>query len=183
MTVTTKHVLLPVAISLTLPSIVYTPVWLLYGVQIVMFLAELNELNFWSTDIGNAYLKSDTMEKIYIVGGKEFECIGMQGHTLVIIKEALYRLKSSGMSWWGVLADVLRQMGFVHLPRLIMTSGCIPNRIPIIQLKKIIMNTSWSTWMILALHQKHQKAHCQRTRRTLWIQFERNWTHYLPSWC
>jgi Reverse transcriptase (RNA-dependent DNA polymerase) len=92
---------------------VYSSVASLRGVRIVMFLAELNDyLNFWSTDIGNAYLESDTMEKIYIIGGKEFECIGMQGHTLVIVK-ALYGLKSSGMRWWGVLADVLRQMGFV----------------------------------------------------------------------
>jgi Reverse transcriptase (RNA-dependent DNA polymerase) len=91
---------------------VYSSVASLRGVRIVMFLAELNDLNFWSTDIGNAFLESDTMEKIYILGGKEFECIGMQGHTLVIVK-ALYGLKSSGMRWWGVLADVLREMGFV----------------------------------------------------------------------
>jgi hypothetical protein len=37
-----------------------------------MFLAELNSLEFWSTDIGNAYFESNTLEKIYIVGGKEF---------------------------------------------------------------------------------------------------------------
>jgi Reverse transcriptase (RNA-dependent DNA polymerase) len=87
---------------------VYLSVATLGGVHMVMFLAELNSLNFWSTDIGN---KSNTMEKIYIVGGKEFACVGLEGHTLVIVK-ALYGLKSSGARWWEVLADVLRQMGF-----------------------------------------------------------------------
>jgi Reverse transcriptase (RNA-dependent DNA polymerase) len=60
---------------------------------------------------GNAYLESNTLEKIYIVGGKEFGCVGLEGHTLVIVK-ALYGLKSSGARWWEVLADVLLQMGF-----------------------------------------------------------------------
>jgi Reverse transcriptase (RNA-dependent DNA polymerase) len=78
----------------------------------IMFLAELNGLDFWSTDIGNAYLESNTTEKIYIIGGKEFSCVGLEGHTLVVVK-ALYGLKSSGSRWWEVLADVLRQMGFI----------------------------------------------------------------------
>jgi hypothetical protein len=76
-----------------------------------VFLAELNGCEFWSTDIGNAYLESNTMEKVYIIAGKEFACVGLEGHVLVIIK-ALYGLKSSGARWWEVLADVLRQMGF-----------------------------------------------------------------------
>jgi Reverse transcriptase (RNA-dependent DNA polymerase) len=90
---------------------VYSSVASLRGVRMVIFLAELNGLNFWSTDIGNAYLESNTMEKVYIVAGKEFACVGLEGHTLVIVK-ALYGLKSSGVRWWEVLADVLRQMGF-----------------------------------------------------------------------
>jgi hypothetical protein len=57
-------------------------------------------------------LESNTMEKIYIIGGKEFACVGLEGHTLVVVK-ALYGLKSSGCQWWEVLADVLRQMDFV----------------------------------------------------------------------
>lgn len=77
-----------------------------------IFLAELNGLQFWSTDIGNAYLESNTMEKVYIVGGPEFARANLEGHTLVIVK-ALYGLKSSGARWWEVLADVLRQMGFI----------------------------------------------------------------------
>jgi hypothetical protein len=90
---------------------VYSSVASLRGVRMVVFLAELNGLNFWSTDIGNAYLESNTLEKVCIIAGAEFECVGLRGHTLIIVK-ALYGLKSSGLRWWEVLADVLRQMGF-----------------------------------------------------------------------
>jgi Reverse transcriptase (RNA-dependent DNA polymerase) len=75
----------------------------------VAFLAELNELETWSTDVGNAYLKSYTKEKVYIVAGLEFG--ERQGHTLIIMK-ALYGLKSSGLRWRERFCDVLKQMGF-----------------------------------------------------------------------
>jgi len=84
----------------------------LRGVRTIAFLSELNGLNLWSTDIGNAYLEAHTMEKVYITAGPEFASVNLQGHTLIIVK-ALYGLKSSGLRWWEVFADVLRQMGFV----------------------------------------------------------------------
>jgi hypothetical protein len=40
---------------------VYSSVATLRGVRMVMFLAELNSLNFWSTNIGNGYLESNNM--------------------------------------------------------------------------------------------------------------------------
>jgi hypothetical protein len=46
---------------------VYSSVDSLRGVRLVMFLAELNGLKFWSTDIGNAYLKSNTLDKILLL--------------------------------------------------------------------------------------------------------------------
>ena len=90
---------------------VYSSVVSLKGVRVISFLAELNGLDLWSTDIGNAYLESPTSEKVYIVAGPEFKDVGLEGHTLVIVK-ALYGLKSSGLRWWEILADVLSQMGF-----------------------------------------------------------------------
>ena len=60
------------------------------------FIAELNDLQIWCTDIGNAYLESLTREKVYIVAGPEFG--DREGHTLIIVK-ALYGLKSSGLRW------------------------------------------------------------------------------------
>jgi hypothetical protein len=72
----------------------------------IMFLAELNGIQCWNTDIGN------TQEKICIVAGKEFACvIGLKGHTLLSIElsmvsnQAVYvGMNSSQTSW--------RQMGF-----------------------------------------------------------------------
>ena len=61
----------------------------LCGFRMVMFLAKLNNLEFWATDIGNANLKSHAPEKVYIIGGEEFG--DQHGHILVICK-ALYGL-------------------------------------------------------------------------------------------
>jgi hypothetical protein len=71
---------------------VYSSVVSLRGIWLVAFLAELNGLDRWSTNVGNAYLESFTKEKVYIIAGPEFG--DRQGHTLVIVK-ALYGLKSS----------------------------------------------------------------------------------------
>jgi hypothetical protein len=43
----------------------------LRGFRIVLFLAELNQLELWVTDIGNAYLEAFTSEKVYIIAGPE----------------------------------------------------------------------------------------------------------------
>ena len=37
----------------------------LRGIRILSFIAELNDVEFWSTDIGNAHLESYTKEKVY----------------------------------------------------------------------------------------------------------------------
>jgi hypothetical protein len=60
----------------------------------MIFLAELNQLELWATDIGNAYLEAYTLEKVCIKAGKEFG--DLEGHTLAIAK-ALYGLRSSGL--------------------------------------------------------------------------------------
>ena len=60
-------------------------------------------------DIGNAYLEFVTKEKVYIIAGPEFG--DREGHTL-IIRKALYGLKSSGLRWRERFAGVLRSMGF-----------------------------------------------------------------------
>ena len=60
-------------------------------------------------DIGNAYLEAYTKEKVYIIAGPEFG--EREGHTLVI-RKALYGLRSSGARFHDRLADTLRDMGF-----------------------------------------------------------------------
>jgi hypothetical protein len=62
----------------------------------VAFLSELNGLNLWATDIGNAYLEARTSELLFIVAGPEFG--DLEGHMLGIYK-ALYGLRSSGLHW------------------------------------------------------------------------------------
>ena len=89
---------------------VYSSVVSLRGIRILAFLGELNDLEIYGTDIGNAYLESYTQEKVYIVAGPEFG--DRQGHTLIIVK-ALYGLKSSGLRWHERLSDVLRAMGYI----------------------------------------------------------------------
>jgi Reverse transcriptase (RNA-dependent DNA polymerase) len=74
-----------------------------------MFLAELNKLETWATDIGNAYLEAETAEKIYIEAGPEFG--ERYGHFL-IIRKALYGLRSSGARWHDKFSDCLRELGF-----------------------------------------------------------------------
>ena len=76
----------------------------------VLFLAELNGLEAWSTDVGNAYLEAKTSEKVYIVAGKEF---GPLADHILIIDRALYGLRTSGSRWHDRCADCLREMGFI----------------------------------------------------------------------
>ena len=50
---------------------VYSGVVSLRGLIIMLFLAELNKLDIWVTDIENAYLEANTSEKVYIIAGLE----------------------------------------------------------------------------------------------------------------
>ena len=74
---------------------VYSGVVSIRNLRLAMFLAELNNLELWGADVGNAYLQALTREKLYIVGGPEFE--ELQGHVLVMYK-ALYG-RSGGACW------------------------------------------------------------------------------------
>jgi hypothetical protein len=51
---------------------VYSGVVSLRGFRLVLFLAELNDLQLWATDIVNYYLESYTTEKLYIIASREF---------------------------------------------------------------------------------------------------------------
>jgi hypothetical protein len=50
----------------------YSGVVSLRGIWIILFLAELDKLQLWGADIGNAYLEETTNQKVYIVGSPEF---------------------------------------------------------------------------------------------------------------
>ena len=83
--------------------------FLLRNLREAMFLADLNNLQLWGADVGNAYLRAPTKEKLYIVHGPVFE--ELQGHVLVVQKE-LYGTRSGGACWHDKHFDILYQMGF-----------------------------------------------------------------------
>ena len=74
-----------------------------------MFIGESNNLQSWSTDVGNAYLEAYTQEKLYIIAGPEF---GPRHGCTLIVSKAIYGLKSSGLRWWERFSEVLGAMGF-----------------------------------------------------------------------
>ena len=90
---------------------VYSSVVSVRSLRIIMFLAELNGLDLYACDIGNAYLEANTKEKLAIVGGPEFRDFNMEDHML-IIERALYGLRTSGARFWEHLSDYLRELGW-----------------------------------------------------------------------
>jgi Reverse transcriptase (RNA-dependent DNA polymerase) len=88
---------------------VYSGVVSLLGIWLVTFFAELNALELWGADVGNAYLEALIKEKVNIIGGPELG--DLAGHTLLIFK-ALYGFQSSDLFWHQNFADVLHAMGF-----------------------------------------------------------------------
>ena len=90
---------------------VYSGVVSLKSLRIVLSLAELNGLELYAADVGNAYLEAYTKEKVCIVAGKEFADYGLHGN-LLIISKALYGLRTSGARFHERFADTLRAEGF-----------------------------------------------------------------------
>ena len=64
-------------------------------------------------DIGNAYLNTNTEEKIYTCSGAKFEFVGImdEGPLLEVVK-TLYGLLTSGNRWHAHLSHTLRAMSF-----------------------------------------------------------------------
>ena len=90
-------------------DIIYSGVVSIRSFGLVIFLAKLNILEAWGTEIGIAYLEAKTQEKLYVVAGPEFD--ELEGHILVIYK-ALYGLKSSGLRGSQKIHDIILDMGF-----------------------------------------------------------------------
>ena len=87
----------------------YSGVVSLRSLRLTIFLAELNNLELWGADIGNAYLEAITEEKVFVVAGPEF---GERQGKVLVIHKALYGLKSSGKRFWEKLHDELVGLGF-----------------------------------------------------------------------
>ena len=74
------------------------------SVRIALLIASLNDVEVLACDIQNAYLTADCREKIYFIAGPEF---GSEERSIMIIKKALYGLKSSGAAFRAHLAETL----------------------------------------------------------------------------
>jgi len=92
---------------------VYSGVVSLRGIRLIVFLSELNGLEVYQTDIGNAFLEAKTTEKVYVIAGGEF---GERKDHVFIIVGSLYGLKTSAKRFHEVLSDVIREMGFHPCP-------------------------------------------------------------------
>ena len=84
----------------------YSGVVSLRSLRLARFLAELNGLQLWAADVGNAYLQALTKGKLYIVAGPEFE--ELQEHVLVMHK-ALYGTRPGGACWDDKLFNILQK--------------------------------------------------------------------------
>ena len=69
---------------------IYSGVVSLRQFRLAIFLGELNNLELWGADIGNAYLEAYTQEKLFIIASPEFEELES---FILIFNKALYGLK------------------------------------------------------------------------------------------
>ena len=79
---------------------IYSGVVSLRSLRMVVFLSQLNNLEIWGADVGNAYLEAYTDEKLCIMAGPEFK--ELQGHLLIMVNDRILT--------YGTLLDVLWQM-------------------------------------------------------------------------
>jgi Reverse transcriptase (RNA-dependent DNA polymerase) len=77
--------------------------------RLTMLLGELNALKIKVGDVTSAYLMALTKELIFFKAGPE---LGAKAGHLMVVRKALYGLRSSGKSWHDLLYDTLMDMGF-----------------------------------------------------------------------
>ena len=90
-------------------SLIYFSVLSRDSVRIILLIAALNGLQVMACDIQNAYLTAKCREKIWTYAGPEF---GSECGQPMIIKKALYGLKSSGTAFRAHLMETLHDIGF-----------------------------------------------------------------------
>ena len=72
-------------------------------------MAAFNDLDILACDIQNAYLTADCCEKILTKAGPEF---GSEAGKVMIVRKALYGLKSSGAAFRSLLANTIYNLGY-----------------------------------------------------------------------
>jgi len=91
-------------------SVTYSSVVSRESVRICLTIAALHGLGILTVDIENAYLTAPYREKCWLLAGPEF---GSDMGKVMIVKRALYGLKSSGAAFRSFLATRLDEIGFV----------------------------------------------------------------------
>ena len=64
------------------------------GIRLIIFLAELNQMEAWGTNISSAYLEAFPKEKLFVKAGTE---LGDQEGHILLVEKALYGLRISGV--------------------------------------------------------------------------------------
>ena len=91
-------------------SLTYSSVVSRDSVRIILLIVALNGLQVMACDIQNTYLTANCHEKIWTYAGPEF---GSECGQPMIIKKALYGLKSSGTAFRAHLVETLHNIGFM----------------------------------------------------------------------
>jgi Reverse transcriptase (RNA-dependent DNA polymerase) len=95
----------------TPPTLIYSSVVSRESVRIAFLIAALYDLDVMMFDVGNAYLNAATTEKLYTIAGAEFG--PDEERKVMIIRRALYGLKSSGAAYRAHFAATLTELNFV----------------------------------------------------------------------
>ena len=90
-------------------SLTYSSVVSRDSVRIALTVAALNGLDILVCDIEGAYLTAKCREKVWVRAGSEF---GSEQGEVMIVRMALYGLKSSGAAFRSKLAGVLHDLGY-----------------------------------------------------------------------
>ena len=90
-------------------SVTYSTVVYRDSVRICLMIAGMNDLEILSGDMENAYLLAPCREKVWLRAGPEF---GHLEGKIMIVRKALYGLKSSGATFRAHLAETLDSIGF-----------------------------------------------------------------------
>ena len=56
----------------------------------VVFLSQLNDLEIWGADVGNAYLEAYTDEKLCIIAGPEFKTRPSLDHDQSLVRDSFW---------------------------------------------------------------------------------------------
>eukprot|EP00957_Ditylum_brightwellii_P069627 5288456-Ditylum_brightwellii.AAC.1 len=88
----------------------YTGVVSRESVRITFTYAVLNGLDFWVTDIKNAYLQAPSSQKHYVVYGAEFDLENVGKRALS--RRSLYGRRSTGRDFRNYLRACVRHLNF-----------------------------------------------------------------------